>query len=652
MIFLNNISLSYGEQKIFDDVSISINPGTRIGVVGDNGTGKTTLLRTILGEIDIDNGSVEIPGRKNIEIGFLPQEIADIADEPIIEYLKTKSNLTAIEEQLHLLEEKISTDIKDTSAYEAILKGYELLRNQFSSLDGYSFEAQAKQLLKGLGFAENDYLKNCAAFSGGWKMRIVLASVLLMKPSIMLLDEPTNHLDMEAMEWLENYLKDYHGTLIVVSHDRFFLDKIIVTTFEISNAKLVVYKGNFSFYLKEKERRRVALQKSALQQQQQLKQSQEFIERFRYKAAKAKQVQSRLKLLQRTKWLQDEESNRTAKIFFPIPPASAKLVCSVTELAKQYGSIGVFAGINFSIYRGQKVAIVGVNGAGKSTLMRIIGAQENASTGKLTHGERVTISFFSQESAIELNDEKTIWEHITPLGTINEQEKRNLLGAFLFSGNDIFKPVSVLSGGEKSRLALLKVLLLNSNFLLMDEPTNHLDIKNREILLHALIEYKGTLLLVSHDRYFLDNLINRVIEIKNGTISDYSGNYSYFIEKRKEDLQANSTATAEDLETTPNLNKSKESKRMQAEARNKLYKIKREINAKLNTIESSLSELEAKKADCERLLCDLTTLKNALKIKTLNVEYHEIKNMIEELSAQWEEVSAELVQLQIETFDP
>ena len=542
MIYLRDVSLSFADRKIFDRITWTINDRGRVGLVGDNGTGKTTLLRAILGAVDLDGGAIEIPDRKRTTIGYLPQDLVELDPVPLMDYLRQKSGIAELEAELKRCEGNLTSSAADDPDHERLLKEYETASARFHARDGYAFEAQAKQMLAGFGFRNSDFTKNCADFSGGWKMRIMLAVILLSRPDIMLLDEPTNHLDTESLEWLESWLKDYPGTIVAIAHDRVFLDKIVTVIAELANRTITLYKGNYSYYLQEKERRREALKKEMELQRAEIKRLREFIERFRYKATKASQVQSRVKQLEKFEILREEGSGRTVTIRFPESPRSGKEVLAVRRLAKSYGDLNVFHDVTFTLYRGEKAAVVGVNGAGKSTLSRILSGDETPTSGEVTAGLNVKMAFFSQESAQNLNYRQTIWEEVNAAGTrSNDQERRNLLGAFLFSGDDIHKPISVLSGGEKSRLALLKILLTDTNLLILDEPTNHLDIKTREIFQNALLNYHGTILIVSHDRYFLDCLVDRVFELRDGICHEYRGNYSYFIEKRREEQNAASS---------------------------------------------------------------------------------------------------------------
>jgi ATP-binding cassette subfamily F protein 3 len=646
VIYLRNINLSFLDKKLFDNINWTIHPKSRIGLVGDNGTGKTTLFRAILEQVHLDSGAIDIPNRKQKTLGYLPQDLVELESVPLIKFLKKKSGITALEESIRDLERQISQARQNTPEYKKISQNYSDATAHFAALDGYAFEARAKQVLKGFGFKESDFSQNCDLFSGGWKMRILLTSILLARPDIMLLDEPTNHLDTESMEWLESYLKDYRGTIIVVSHDRFFLDKIASQIAELSSCRIHIYKGNYSYYLNEKERRHAVLKKELELQKAHIKKIEEFVERFRYKATKASQVQSRIKMLEKFSAVTLEAKTKSVTMKFPAGKKSAKEVVKAIDLGHNYGSLNVFGNLNFTLFRGDKVAFVGVNGSGKSTLSRLLSLSEQPASGFVKFGEGVNMAFFSQESSENLNYEKTIWEEVNSVPThASDQEKRNLLGAFLFSGDDIFKPVSVLSGGEKSRLALLKIMLLDTNFLILDEPTNHLDLKTKDIFQNALINYHGTIAIVSHDRYFLDHLVNKVFELKDGSINDYHGNYTYFIEKRS---QASAQLKNEQTTHQPNQEqafKNKEKKRLEAQERNKLSKIKSFWKKELAATEEKIQSLEARKAEHEYVLCDPQTHKDSSKIKKLNIELKDITSELEHCYIIWTELSYKLEQL-------
>jgi ATP-binding cassette subfamily F protein 3 len=668
VIYLNNISLAFADRKIFDNIAWMIPEKSRIGLVGDNGTGKTTLFKAILGMVDLDDGAIEIPNRKNRTMGYLPQDLVELEPLPLMDYLRKKSGIAEIEETLKEQESRMSRYDPDSVEYHETMKAYEASAARFQAVEGYRFEAKAGQILGGFGFREKDFSRNCTEFSGGWKMRILIALILLSSPDIMLLDEPTNHLDTESMEWLESYLKNYHGTLIAIAHDRVFLDKIVNQIVELSNHRLTVYKGNYSYYLAEKERRLEALKKQMELQRSEIKKTQEFIERFRYKATKSRQVQSRIRMLERFEIIELERQERQVHIQFPEAPKSGREVVSVRQVSKNYGDVTVFSSVNLAVHRGEKIALVGVNGAGKSTLARILSGMEEPSSGTVTCGLNVSMAFFSQESAGNLDYRRTVWDEVLVAGSrSNDQERRNLLGAFLFSGDDIYKEISVLSGGEKSRLALLKILLQDSNLLILDEPTNHLDLKTKDIFQSALLSYSGTVVIVSHDRFFLDRLVHRVIEIRDGQYYEYLGNYSYFIQKRAELSATAPGAPVQRASQEPagsfdmgrpsaafrlpdgkdgipgrKTFKTREEKRLEAEERNRLSRTTRVLKDDLAAVEDRIAHLEEKKGENEKTLCAPDIHKEPQKIKQLNQDLLDIAREIETLYTAWDDLTRKL----------
>lgn len=646
MIFFRNVSLSFLDKQLFDSITWTIHPKSRVGLVGDNGAGKTTLFRAILNQVHLDDGFIDIPDRKQKKIGYLPQDLIELESISLIEYLRQKSGIADLEKSIRDLEHQISRTKPNTHEYASLSRHYAEATAEFSARDGYAFEARAKQILKGFGFREKDFDKTCDLFSGGWKMRILLTSILLSRPDIMLLDEPTNHLDTESMEWLESYLKDYPGTILVISHDHFFLDKIATQIAELSNCRIHLYKGNYTYYLAEKERRHEALKKEMELQKAQIKKIEEFVERFRYKATKASQVQSRVKMLEKFRDIKLEKNAKSVVMKFPEGQKSVKDVVKAAGLGHAYGDFKVFSNVNFTLHRGDKVAFVGVNGSGKSTLSRLLSLTETPTEGVIQYGDHVNMAFFSQESSQNLNYGHTVWDEVNSVPTAaDDQVKRNLLGAFLFSGDDIFKPVGVLSGGEKSRLALLKIMLLDTNFLILDEPTNHLDIKTKEVFQNALINYSGTVAIVSHDRFFLDRLVNKVFELKDGALTCYLGNYSYFIEKRASTAsptEAGRSDTQEVRSAGGRPMSLKDQKRLEAEERNRLAKIKNVIKKELAALEHEIASLEARKTADEQALCDPKNHKDAQKMKDLQIDLKKVEKNLERSYDLWTELTEKL----------
>jgi ATP-binding cassette, subfamily F, member 3 len=580
MINISEISLRFADKVIFDNVSLFIRDTERIGIVGDNGTGKTTFLRSLLNNVYLDKGTIEIRSGKSI--AYLSQEATELPEITVLEFMRRSAQITELEAEIKELEKQISVIDHESNEYIQLLKQYENVLHEFDVKNGYSFDSEAKRILSGLGFKDDDFSRPCTEFSGGWKIRINLAVVLSKNADILLLDEPTNHLDAESMEWLESYLRDHQGAILTVSHDRRFLDKMVSKIIELKKGKFNIYSGNYSFYLKEKERRLEALKKEYEAQQGEIKRIQDFIDRFRSKASKAPQVQSRIKMLEKFDVIELENESKKIKIKFPDSTKSGNEVVKVRDLAKSYGELKVFENINFTAYRGEKIAVVGKNGAGKSTLFKIVFGETEPTTGSVEFGLNVIPAYFSQESSENLSAERNIWEEIQSCGSAeNDTKLRSMLGAFLFSGNDIYKPISVLSGGEKSRMALLKILLSKSNLLILDEPTNHLDTATKNLFQEALLNYEGTIIIVSHDRFFLDELANKVYEIKDGALKIIEGNYSYYIEKRAQAENQAVQMQASEKEENKTAFKSKDQKRAEADRRNQLHKETKYFKEKL-----------------------------------------------------------------------
>lgn len=638
MIRITNIRIQLGERSLFQDLSWTVLPGSRTGLVGNNGAGKTTLLRTLTGETAVDSGTVTVP--KGFRIGYLPQDLVELPDMRVLSFLRYRTGLAAVEDELAACAGRLAGLPPESLEHERELNRHDLLLKRFESLDGYAFDAMAGKVLSGLGFSQQDMDRATGSFSGGWKMRLHLAGLLLLCPDILLLDEPTNHLDTESMEWLEGWLSGFRGTIVTVSHDRRFLDKVCTSIAELSLGKISMYQGNFSEYLDEREKRLEELRKQERLQKEEIARMDEFIDRFRFKASKAASVQSRIKRLEKMSLVEIEED--TKKVSFRFPPCvrSGLDVVVMEKGEKRYGDHTVFSDASLAIRRGEKIALVGVNGAGKSTLSRILSGAEELSSGTIRRGHNVKIAFFSQQSSENLDYSRTVWETLSgrnPAWTA--QDKRNLLGAFLFSGDDIYKPVSVLSGGEKSRLALLKLLMEEANCLVLDEPTNHLDMQTKDLFQRALLEYDGTLVIVSHDRYFLDNMVTRVVEIASGKLLDYPGNYSYFIEKRKALSSETEEKRAEQKEKE---DPEKDRKRIEAERRNLLYRKKRKVLDKLEPIEEQISLLEKQQSERDDLLCDPSILSDSEKVQNLLIQRNDAAMELDSLYRLWEILMAEI----------
>ncbi len=648
MIRLQDVRLAYRDKPIFAGISWLISDRSRVGLVGDNGVGKTTLLRAIQGSVALDGGSIEVS--RSQRIGYLPQDLVELEPLPLMDTLKRRSGHEAMERAVQASQERIAAGDHGREGFASLLDCFDAASEAFLLRDGYGFEARARRILKGLGFAPGDEARNCRDFSGGWKMRILLAVLLLSDPEIMLLDEPTNHLDTDSMEWLESYLRGYEGTLLAVSHDHMFLDKMVGQVAELDRGRLTLYKGDYSYYLREKERRAAALAKKRELQRAEIKRIQAYIDRFRAKASKASEVQSRIKQLEKFELLPEQQGAKAVHFRFPEGRRSGREVLAVRDLAKSYGGREVFAGVNFTLQRGDKAALLGVNGAGKTTLARILSGSEPPSRGAVEWGFQVQTAFFSQESQGNVDYGGTVWQEARGVeGRASDLEVRNLLGAFLFSGDDVNKPVAVLSGGEKSRLALVKILLGASNCLILDEPTNHLDLKTKEIFQNALLHYSGTILLVSHDRHFLDNLVGRVLELRDGRLHEYLGNYSDFLRRREAELAAEASgqsAPAPVRQEEPRRSgRTREERRLEAEERNRLGRARRELAGKVQALEAEIGALEEVKSRNHRWLCDPDVLRDSPRVQELMKELSAAETRLKKRLPEWEKLMAQLEEL-------
>ena len=626
MIDIKNLMLSFGEKVIFKDLSLQINDSARLGIVGANGAGKTTLLRVLIGEAEPDSGVIE--RSKNLTVGYLPQDLIEIEPVPLMQYLKDRAGISRIESKLREVEERLSLSTQD---HDTLLNEHSRLERRFEDSGGFAFESMTMKVLHGLGFRKGDEAKNCRDFSGGWKMRIAIAALLLSAPDVLLLDEPTNHLDTESMEWLEGWLRTYKGAVAAVSHDQRFLENIAENIAELEHGAITLYPCGYDEYLEVREQNRELLEKAYARQQDKIQKMEAFITRFRYKATKAAQVQSRLKQLEKIERIELSANDKTVKIKIPEAPPRGWEVLKVSELSKVYGDLRVFGGVSFVINRGERVALVGVNGAGKSTLLRLLSLSEAPTSGTVKLGHNVKFAYYSQESAANINYSNTVWEEARSVSSkLNDVERRNLLGAFLFSGDDIHKSASILSGGEKARLALYKLMLEQTNFLILDEPTNHLDPNTREIVERALLKYQGTLLIVSHDRHFLDVLAERVLEIRDGALYDYPGNYSWFLDKREESLAAQAPSPLRKggiKGGSPRSNNNSEVREMK--------KIIAQCEKKIAEHESRIGEIDSE-------LCSPAALANSDRIRELMIERDRLDKELKNFYDEWEARSEEL----------
>src|SRR6266699_2540693 len=533
MIQLSSAGKRYGHKLLFEGVDWLITPKDRIGLVGANGTGKSTLMKVLGGLETLDYGSISIA--KGISAGYLPQDGLTLSGRTVFaECMSVFSKLRAMEEEMEQLTASMSELDHASAEYAQVADRYQRVEHEFQARDGYAIEAQVGSVLTGLGFRKDDWNRQTDEFSGGWQMRIALAKLLLQKPNLLLLDEPTNHLDLEARNWLEEYLTEYPYAFVLISHDRYFLDVTVSKIVEIWNKRIHFYAGNYDNYEEQKTQRLEQLEAAYRNQRERIEQLEVFINRFRYQATKAKQVQSRIKELEKIEKIELPEEEKTIHFSFPQPKPSGRLVAEFSGVAKSHGQKEVFRDVHFTIERGDRIALVGVNGAGKSTLIKLLAGIEPLTQGEYRLGHNVQTDYFAQDQYKELDQDTRIIDDIGRVSpSSRETDLRNLLGCFLFSGEEVFKRIGVLSGGERNRYALLRMLLHPANFLLLDEPTNHLDIRAKDILLHALSTYTGTVVFVSHDRYFIDQLATRVFEIGSGHVEVYPGNYEDFLWRKQ-----------------------------------------------------------------------------------------------------------------------
>ncbi|MFZ0804460.1 MAG: ABC-F family ATP-binding cassette domain-containing protein [Terriglobales bacterium] len=644
MIQLSAAGKRYGHKLLFEGVDWLITNHDRVGLVGANGTGKSTLLK-ILAEMEtLDYGSLSTA--KGISAGYLPQDGLALSGRSVFaECMSVFSKLRAMEQEMEDLTGRMSeldhASSKDAHEYSQVAERYQRIEHEFRTRDGFAIEAKVGSVLMGLGFQKNDWQRQTEEFSGGWQMRIALAKLLLQQPNLLLLDEPTNHLDLEARNWLEEYLTSYPYTFILISHDRYFLDVTVNKIVEIWNKRIHFYPGNYEKYLAQKTQRQEQLDAAYRNQRERIEQLEMFINRFRYQATKAKQVQSRIKELEKIERIELPEEEKTIHFSFPQPKASGRIVAEFAGVAKSYGEKEVFRDVSFMIERGDRIALVGVNGAGKSTLIKLLANAEDLTQGEYKLGHNVQADYFAQDQYKELDQDSRI---LDDLGKVSPQsretELRSLLGCFLFSGEDVFKRIGVLSGGERNRYALLRMLLHPANFLLLDEPTNHLDMRAKDVLLEALSKYTGTVVFVSHDRYFIDNLATRVFEIGEGRVEVYPGNYEDY-RWRKEGGAARLQKTTELAVNAAPANGNKPPSADAAETKAKrLNPIRRkQMEERVRELEQEINCTETAIAQHETALQNFVSAEETARL-TQELESH--RDALQTSLAEWEELTAAL----------
>ena len=639
MIQLNSAGKRYGHKLLFEGADLLITPRDRVGLVGANGTGKSTLLKILAGLETLDYGNVSLA--KGISSGYLPQDgLMLTGNTVLVECMSVFSRLQNLEKELEDLTSRMAELNPASPEYDQVAERYHRIEHEFRTHDGYAIEAQVATVLAGLGFRPEDWHRPTEEFSGGWQMRIALAKLLLQKPNLLLLDEPTNHLDLESRNWLEQYLADYPHAFVLISHDRYFLDVTVNRILEIWNRKIWPYRGNYEKYLADKNQRREQLEAAYLNQRERIEQLEVFINRFRYQATKAKQVQSRIKELEGMVRIELPEEEKTIHFSFPQPKPSGRIVSEFVGVGKRYGEKQVFAEVNFIIERADRVALVGVNGAGKSTLIKLLAGLEPLTSGECRLGHNVQFDYFAQDQYRELNQNARILDDLGSVSPASrETDLRNLLGCFLFSGDDVFKRIGVLSGGERNRYALLRMLLHPNNFLLLDEPTNHLDLRAKDVLLEALRTYTGTVVFVSHDRYFIDQLATRVFEIGDGRVEVYPGNYEDYLWRK----QGGAAKLEEQLTSRPQpqSGEAKSAAAITGETKSKrMNPIKRkQMEDRAHELEQEISRLEAAIAQCETSLENFTSAETSAR---LTQELDENRKELEERIREWEHLGRAL----------
>ncbi len=659
MISVDNLTVSFGGWDLFKDISFLINPKDRIGLVGKNGAGKTTLLKVLIGQQPASSGSVSKNG--DCTLGYLPQQMK-VADTTTLaeETAKAFDEVLALEKEINHLTEEISTRTDyESESYAQLLHRLNDATDRYHILGGDNREAEIEKTLLGLGFKREDFDRATSEFSGGWRMRIELAKLLLRRPSVFLLDEPTNHLDIESIQWLEEYLKNYNGAVVLISHDRAFLDNVTNRTIEIMCGKIYDYKASYSKYVELRRERREQQIAAYNNQQRMIEKTEEFIEKFRYKPTKSNQVQSRIKQLEKIERIEiDEEDLSTLNIKFPPAPRSGQIVAEVKEAGMSFGAKHVFSGADFVIERGEKIALVGRNGEGKTTFARMLIGELTPTEGSIRLGHNVNIGYYAQNQDDLMDGNFTVYDTLDRVAVGDIRTRlRDILGAFLFRGEDIDKKVKVLSGGERARLAMARMMLEPHNLLVMDEPTNHMDMRSKDILKNALIKYDGTVVVVSHDREFLDGMVNKVYEFRDGGVKEYLGGIYYFLEKRKlESLReveikkpeqptkkteaasrlSDPSAATSGSTSTPGSGKQEYQQRKENE------KAIRKTRNEIDRTEQQIAELEKQIAEWDAKMADPSAHGIDLSDTTIFEQYEKLKESLNHQMHEWEKLNYEL----------
>jgi ATP-binding cassette subfamily F protein 3 len=642
VIQLSEAGKRFGPKVLFDELNWLITPKERVGIVGANGTGKSTLLKVLAGMESLDYGSVN--AMKGIRAGYLPQDGINLTGRTVFEECMTVfDDVRALEAEQQQLAHSMAEMEHESEEYRVVAERFHQSQAEFAARDGYNVEMRTGTVLTGLGFRREDWFRRVEEFSGGWQMRIALAKLLLEEPNLLLLDEPTNHLDLEARNWLETYLASYPNAYILISHDRYFLDVTVSRIAEIWNKHVTFYTGGYSKYEVLKTERRAQLEAAASNQRDRIEALEAFINRFRYQATKAKQVQSRIKELEKIERIEIPPDEKTIHFKFPQPKPSGRVVAEFKGVAKSYGEKKVFAGASFIIERGDRIALVGINGAGKSTLIKLLSGEEPVSAGEFITGHNAETDYFAQDQYKALDPNAAILDDLSTVAPRSTNtELRSILGCFLFSEDDVFKRIGVLSGGERNRYALARMLMKPGNFLLLDEPTNHLDMRAKDVLLRAIEDFSGTVVFVSHDRYFIDKLATRVFEVADGAVTVYSGNYEDYLRRKEGIVTAPAATVAEKKPVAPAQKQQQKAPPPKAapppkEESRRLNPIKlRQTRDRQRAIEDEITRMEVEIADFEGALSHFQSAEHSIEIaELLEARRTDMKNLL----AEWEEVS-------------
>jgi ATP-binding cassette, subfamily F, member 3 len=646
MLQTKGLGKAYRGEWLFRSLEFQINERDRIGLVGENGTGKSTLMKMLAGIIKPDEG--EVVGPRDLTFGYLPQDGLLTRGQTLFdEALSVFEDLRRLEQECRELEHELAEMQESSPGHDWKLERYASLSQQFRLRGGYALEAKVGSVLNGLGFPRSDWGRPCEEFSGGWQMRIALARLLLQQPSLLLLDEPTNHLDLDARNWLEGYLRDYPHAIVLVSHDRFFLDSTIERILEIRNRTIHFYKGTYEDYVRQREERLAQLYAAHEEQQREIARIKAFADKFRYKATKAAQVQSRLKALERMERIEVPPETKPVRIRFPEGPRTGRTVLQLEGVTAGYGSGPVFSDLDLLLERGDRVALVGPNGAGKSTLMKVLAGRLKPDRGAVTVGHNVVVSYYSQDQDELLSSERTVWDEVFSVAPHHVvPQLRTLLGCFLFSGDSIEKPVSVLSGGERSRLVLCKLLFSPANCLLLDEPTNHLDLRSKDVLMDALREYDGTLVFVSHDRYFLDGLATKVLDVGGGTAVQYLGNYEDYLAKKAAELEPK-VAPHEAKDSNGAVISRSPDERAEQPRKRKVnpYRIQA-LTQKIEGLEAEIQTHETRIAVLAKMLASEELYRDYTLFRSTMEEHDRLQAELARYMEEWEKLQSELSALQ------